>query len=277
MKFFVTGGTGFIGSHFIQQALAAGHEVLALRRSEQSAPRLALSKNVIWLTKALDEVTVNDLSAVDAVVHLASPGVSPQKATLEELLYWNVTVLSRLITVASQADISRIVVAGTFAEYGRSADSFDPIPPHAPLLPTYDYAASKAAGFGVIYSQAISLSLELVYLRIFSAFGEGQHPSNFWPALMAAAKSGEDFEMTAGEQVRDYLPVEDVAKTFLNWSVSREVSKGNPVVKNVGSGKPISMSEFAEHWWKKSSACGTLKIGALPYRPNEIMRFVPEV
>ncbi len=42
MRLFVTGATGFIGSHFVNQALAAGHEVVALRRTEQSRPRIEL-------------------------------------------------------------------------------------------------------------------------------------------------------------------------------------------------------------------------------------------
>ena len=54
---------------------------------------------------------------------------------------------------------------------------------------------------------AVQEHIELCYLRIFSAFGDGQFADNFWPALQLAAESGSDFPMTAGEQVRDYVAV----------------------------------------------------------------------
>lgn len=277
MKIFVTGATGFIGSHFLNQAHQAGHELVALRRSETSAPKVPVPGEVVWLTKEMDKLTSCDFDSVDVLVHLASPGVSPQKATLEELFYWNVSVLGNIMQSAAEANVRRFVIAGTFAEYGRSADRFDPIPPDAPLLPTYDYAASKAAAFQLTHALAVSRGLELAYLRIFSAFGEGQHPQNFWPALMAAAQSGKNFEMTPGEQVRDYLPVEEVARQFLSWSVTEPLLKGYPTVRNIGSGKPVTMREFAEFWWKHVEAKGSLLVGALPYRENEVMRFVPQI
>ena len=49
------------------------------------------------------------------------------------------------------------------------------------------------------------------------------------------------------------------------------------VVKNLGSGNPQSVREFVEHWWKKFEAKGKLKLGAVPYRENEVMRFVPDL
>ncbi len=277
MKFFVTGATGFIGSYFLKHAYAKGHNLIGLRRSELSKAKLDLPDSLNWVDKAMDELETKDLLGVETFVHLASPGVSPQKATFQELLYWNVTVLGNLLEMATQSGVKRVVIAGTFAEYGKSADRYSHIPPDAPLFPTYDYAASKAAAFEIAHAFAVSRKIELVYLRIFSAYGKGQHPQNFWPSLMDASKKGNDFEMTKGEQVRDYLTVESVAEQFLEWCLRDDVLPGEPVIKNLGTGCPVSMREFAEYWWRKSEAKGALKIGALPYRENEIMRFVPQI
>jgi nucleoside-diphosphate-sugar epimerase len=112
-------------------------------------------------------------------------------------------------------------------------------------------------------------------LRIFSSYGEGQFESNFWPALKKAAMAGDDFAMTAGEQIRDYIQVEEVASAFLSAAVRSDIRPGVPLVYNVGSGQPITMRSFAEYWWKTWGAKGILRIGALQYRPNEAMRFVP--
>jgi hypothetical protein len=50
-----------------------------------------------------------------------------------------------------------------------------------------------------------------------------------------------------------------------------------PVVANIGTGQPQTIRQFAEHWWKEWGATGKLLPGALPYRDNEVMRYVPEV
>ncbi|MDP3858303.1 MAG: NAD(P)-dependent oxidoreductase [Stagnimonas sp.] len=276
MKLFLTGGTGFIGSHVLARALAAGHSVVALRRPG-SRPKITLPTEPTWLEKPIDQLGAADLRGCDAVVHLASAGVSPQKASWPELLQWNVCASVALMQAAQMAGIRRIVVAGTFAEYGRSADRYEFIPADAPLLPTYAYAGSKAAAFAAAYSLAVEAGMELAYLRIFSAYGEGQFEGNFWPSLRAAAHSGRDFEMTAGEQIRDYVAVELVADAFLAAALRTDIVPGRPLVRNVGSGQPTTMRAFAEHWWREWKAPGHLLTGRLPYRANEVMRFVPDM
>lgn len=277
MKLFVTGATGFIGSHFVNQALDAGHDVVALRRSSDSRPRIALKTEPQWLYKGLNQVGEEDFHGCTTLVHLSAIGVSPQKATWRELMQTNVLDAIYLAERARNAGIQRFVVAGTFAEYGRSGERFDFIPPDAPLEPTFPYAASKAAAFCLFYSFAISSQCELYYGRIFSAYGEGQHESNLWPSLRQAAEIGEDFAMTHGEQIRDFVSVESVADTFLKACQRNDVKCGEPIVENVASGQPRVLREFAEFWWKKWGATGKLKLGEIPYRENEVMRFVPEI
>ncbi|WP_162932447.1 NAD-dependent epimerase/dehydratase family protein [Solimonas sp. K1W22B-7] len=276
MSLFLTGGTGFIGSHLLRQALESGREVVALRRPG-SRPKLAMVAEPLWRETPFDQLTPEDFRGCTALVHLASVGVSPQKATWQEMMYWNVSATLRMLEQAHAAGVKRVVMAGTFAEYGRAADHYDPIPPDAPLLPTYGYAASKAAAFTAAHAFAIEHGMELCYLRIFSAFGEGQFAANFWPALKEAAESGRDFDMTPGEQVRDYVPVEMVARAFLHAAGRADMSSAQPFVRNVGAGHPVSMREFAEHWWRQWGATGELRVGALPYRANEVMRFVPQI
>ena len=77
MRIFLTGGTGFIGSHLLAELLRAGHEVVALRRCG-SEPVIQLDQQPCWLERSLFQLTVKELAQVDVVVHLASAGVSPQ-------------------------------------------------------------------------------------------------------------------------------------------------------------------------------------------------------
>jgi nucleoside-diphosphate-sugar epimerase len=277
MKILLTGGTGFIGSHLLRLLGTTDHKVTALRRGS-SQPCIDIGKEPLWLVKEMDSLEPIDFSGVDALVHLASLGVSPKTATWRDLLYWNVTVMMDLLEKAHAAGVRRFVLAGSSAEYGLAADKYDFIPADAPLLPTSPYAASKAAGFIVANTFAIEKSIELSYLRVFSAYGEGQYINNFWPSLRAAALSGQDFPMTPGEQVRDFMPVERVAEAFLHSIEDLGVVKnGVPFVANVGTGHPMSMLEFAEKCWTEWGAKGRIVAGAKSYRANEPMRFVPKV
>ncbi len=272
MRIFVTGATGFVGSHFVRHAIHAGHAVIATHRG--LLPELTLA-GLTWLKVELDSVPDDCMRGCDALVHFAAVGVSPKQASRRGLNHWSVTVPVILMEAAAAANVRRFIIAGSFAEYGRSASRYHLIPPDAPLLPTSGYAASKAAGFVSCHAAAIELGIELCYLRIFSAFGEGQFDTNFWPSLRKAALAGDDFPMTGGEQIRDFVAVDEIAQEFLYALTRSDVQRGHPLAWNVGSGNPIMLREFAEHWWQRFNATGSLQIGALPYRPHEEMRFAP--
>ena len=274
MKIFVTGATGFIGSHFVRQALDAGHTVLALRRSEKSQSRIALEREPLWLDRKLDEVTVEDLQGCDSLVHLAAHTGNVPYDSLANCLRWNLTAVVSLFENARLSGISRYVVAGSCFEYGRSGERYTAIPTSAPLEPTNSYAASKAAASIALLQWAQEHQLNLDLLRIFHVFGDGEKESRFWPSLRKAALNGEDFPMTDGEQIRDFAPVDDVAKLFLHHCVGMDDS-GNVRVFNVSSGKPQTIKEFADHWWREWEAKGQLKLGCIPYRKGEIMRYIP--
>ena len=276
MRILVTGATGFLGSHFVTAASAAGHEVIAVRRPG-SVPRVPVPAVVRWLDREMADLGPEHLVGVDAVVHFSAQGVSPRPATWREAFRHNVSEQLGLLQAAADANVGRFVLAGSCTEYGAVADRFEFIPPSAPLSPVGPYAASKAAGSVASLALARDRGLRLAYLRVFHAFGVGQHPSCFWPSHRAAALTGADCPMTPGQQVRDFVPVEDVAATFLDVCVNRALEAGRPEVHNVGSGRPVTALEFAETWWRTWNAEGRLRPGSLPYRTSEVMRCVPQL
>ena len=93
------------------------------------------------------ELKVEDLHGVKSVFHFASAGVSPQKASWEELYNFNVNGTLSLLKIAADACVSHVVMAGSFTEYGLSANFYEHIPATAALLPITPYASSKAAAF----------------------------------------------------------------------------------------------------------------------------------
>jgi nucleoside-diphosphate-sugar epimerase len=275
MKIFVTGGTGFIGSHFLRAALAAGHEVVALRRPG-SVARLPLDPEPQWVEGVLTDPLDGILATCDALVHLAAHGVNPAQANWEDCFRFNVQDSLALWLGAARAGIARFAVCGSCFEYGLSGERHEFIPSDAPLEPTGPYHASKAAATMAALGLAVDQGLEMTIVRPFHVYGEGEEPYRLWPALRQAALAGEDFPMTAGEQIRDFIPVEQVAALLLA-SLENPVEKGRPLILNAGSGEPRTIREFAESWWSNWKAPGKLLAGALPYRHGEVMRYVPRI
>jgi nucleoside-diphosphate-sugar epimerase len=171
--------------------------------------------------------------------------------------------------------VKRFIITGSCFEYGSTAARLDFIPAAAPLMPTGPYHASKAAATMAAVGLAVDRGLELFLLRPFHVFGEGEVIPRFWPALRKAAQAGEDFPMTLGEQVRVFTPVEEVAAAFVAAVTRTDIQPGKPVIENLSCGQPQTLRDFAEHWWRVWGAKGRLLPGVLPYRANEIMRYVP--
>ncbi len=277
MRLFLTGSTGFIGSYVLAAALLAGHEVCALRRTSGSSPVIPLPLQPHWCTGTLATIAPSTLDGFDAVVHLASVGVSPRRVPWNVLVEANVVGSLRLFELAAAAGVRRCVVAGTCQEYGESARRYSAIPPDAPLEPINAYGASKVASFQLLRAFATEHELEFFYGRIFTAYGEGQFAGNFWPSLRRAALLGGDFPMTSGRQISDFVHASVVAAHLLEACSRQDIISGVPFVTNIGTGVGTSLQAFAEQEWRKMGAPGQLLLGSLPERTDQIDRYVPDL
>jgi nucleoside-diphosphate-sugar epimerase len=276
MKLFVTGATGFIGGHFLNAAMAANHHVVALRRTGSST-RIKLQREPEWVIGDLDSDLQTALTECDVFVHLASHSANPPYDTYAKCLYWNTYASLRLAEQAHECGITKFLVAGSCFEYGLSAERYKRIPATAPLEPASPYPVSKAAASLAFQSFAQQHQLQLKILRLFQVYGDGERETRFWPSLRRAAFAGEDFPMTLGAQVRDFIEVGAVADAIVAALDLGNVNAGSPCISNLGSGQAQTLRDFAEYWWKHWNAVGKLLVGEIPYRENEIMRLVPDL
>ncbi len=276
MHIFVTGATGFVGSHFVREAVRAGHAVTALRRLG-SLSRIEAPDSVRWVDAALDGDLSQHLAGVDCVVHLAAHTPNPPYAPLDECLYWNVFASTRLIQAAADAGVRDFLVAGTCFEYGLAAQGQEFVHPATELRPTLTYPISKAAASSALLGLARNRALRMQLLRIFQVYGEGETATRFWPSLREAARSGRDFPMSAGTQVRDFIDVADVSHQFVQALDFAGVEPGNPHVRNIGTGQAASLMQFAQRWWAQWNATGRLLPGEVGLRPGELARLVANV
>ena len=276
MTVFITGSTGFVGSHVVAAAMEAGHRVIALRRPG-SLPTIELTNQPEWVDGDLDHIPEELLSTCDALVHLAAYGVNPSQADWSSCFHWNVTAPLALWQKAERKGCKRFVICGSCFEYGKSGERYEFIPVTAPLEPTGPYHSSKAAATMAAIGFAIDHNLYLSVLRPFHVFGEGEAEYRFWPSLKRAALAGENFQMTSGKQIRDFVSVELVARTLVDELNRNDLTPGNPRIANLGSGIPMTLADFAVKHWSAFGASGTLQIGKVPMLKNEVMRYVPDL
>jgi nucleoside-diphosphate-sugar epimerase len=276
MKLFVTGGTGFIGSHFLREAARRRHQIVALRRRPAPAHALPLA-SIDWVDGDLESCPRQALAGCGALVHFAAHGVLSPSPDWQDCFHSNVYGTLALLLSARDAGVRRFVICGSCSEYGRAAEQFAAVPSSAPLLPIGAYGTSKAAATMAAIGVAQQHEIELIILRPFHIYGEGEAPTRFWPSLRRAAQAGEDFPMTPGEQIRDFTPVNRVAEAFADSLMRSDLLAGQPLIENVGTGVATTLHDFARYWWQAWEARGELLPGAVPYRENEVMRYVPEL
>ena len=275
MDILLTGATGFIGSHVIKIASEKKYNVLAIRRNELSQPKIKLKNNINWISKGLSKISKEDIKNSDVLIHLAAHSANVPYDTLENCMHFNVYETLNFFNFAFNSGIRKFVVTGSCFEYGKKGEEYDFIPPDAALFPTQSYPASKAAASLALTQWALEKNVSLTILRLFQVYGEGELKTRLWPSLIINAKNGNDFKMTLGEQIRDFIDVRDVAKIILS-EANRQTSN-RLTIRNIGSGKPTKLRDFASNLWEELEGKGNILFGEVPYRDNEIMRYVPNI
>lgn len=278
MNIFLTGGTGFLGSHFINAAYSRGYNVTALKSSKSQA-HIPTSKSANWVEGSLTCFEFGDLIYCDTFVHLAAAGVTANGDSFGSCFETNVYESVRIWERAIKHGISNFLICGSCFEYGKSANSFDFIPADAPLYPTTAYAASKAAATAAAIGLCQHYRVNLIIVRPFHLYGEGESTTRFVPALTRAARAGQNYSMTGGEQIRDFTPVSFAAEKLVDICSAQHdsVATCSVTIQNLGTGKPTKLLDFANNLWKEFSATGQLLHGSIPYRRDEIMRYVPDL
>ncbi|TAK89966.1 MAG: NAD(P)-dependent oxidoreductase [Burkholderiaceae bacterium] len=265
MKVLVTGATGFVGQHCVPQLLAAGHQVTALARNVERAQRFSWFEQVRFIAADLHAPTLPDLGAHDALLHLAWSGLPNYKALFH--FEQNLFADYRFLKAQLAAGVRQILVTGTCFEYGMQSGCLSETLLTQPANP---YALAKDCLRKFLQALQVQHPFTLQWARLFYMYGPGQNPGSLLAQLDRAIDAGEtSFNMSGGAQLRDYLPVELVARHLVSLL---EHPDCNGVV-NVCSGQPISVRALVEQHLQKRGAQMHLNLGHYPYPDYEPMEF----
>lgn len=241
MKVLVTGASGFIGRHVVPRLLEKGHIVVAVARDEAKARKLEWFDDVEFYAQDIHDRTLDvgqEFGHPDSVVHLAWHGLPNygEMHHIEQNLPADYLFLKALI----QAGTRRLLVAGTCFEYGgREGCLTEDMYPQ----PTNPYAVAKDSLRRFLQELQRHETFTLQWARLFYMYGAGQSPGSILAQLERAIADGETvFDMTDGEQLRDYLPVEEVARRLVILNDTPSVEG----VINICSGSPISIRRLVD-------------------------------
>jgi dTDP-6-deoxy-L-talose 4-dehydrogenase (NAD+) len=266
MKIAVTGASGFIGRHVLQE-LTKWPEVAVVAVSRQ-APGDWLPVGVGHVAIDLAAPPSNAFAAIgrpDAVIHLAWSGLPNylSRHHFEAQLPEQYRFLQQLLI----SGLANMVCAGTCFEYGMRAGELDESFVPDPRNP---YGFAKNALRQQLEFLAPDTGTRLTWARLFYMYGQGQAPGALYSQFMAACAKGDaEFRMSGGEQLRDYLPVADVARHLV--ALARMGLAGGVV--NVCSGRPISVRALVEGWLETHGSSMKLALGHFPYPSYEPMAF----
>ncbi|HEY4958475.1 MAG TPA: NAD-dependent epimerase/dehydratase family protein, partial [Caldimonas sp.] len=205
------------------------------------------------------------LGRPDALIHLAWGGL-PNYQSLhhyEQELPAHYALLKQLV----RDGLANLVVAGTCFEYGMQSG---PLAETMNALPANPYALAKDTLRRQLQQLQGELPFALTWARLFYLHGEGQAATALLPQLrQAVAAAKPTFAMSGGEQLRDYVAVEQAADHLVALAAKRREHG----VVNVCSGRPVSVRSLVEGWIAANRWSIGLDLGRYPYPAHEPMAF----
>jgi nucleoside-diphosphate-sugar epimerase len=248
VRYAVTGGAGFIGSHLVEHLVTVGHEVTVLDDCSTGK-----RENIAAWDDRVDfvEGSVVDLATcrrafegADFVLHQAALASVPRSLNDPVATHHaNVTGTLNVLIAARDAGVKRVVYAASSSAYGNTAE----LPKHEEMVPRplSPYGVSKLAGECYLRAFHASFGVQTIALRYFNVFGPRQDPKSQYaavvPRFITAALADEPPSIYGdGEQTRDFTFVANVVHANMLACEAPDEACGEAY--NVGCGCAVSLN-----------------------------------
>jgi nucleoside-diphosphate-sugar epimerase len=268
-KVLVTGATGFIGRHCLPILINRGYEVhaVSLRIPERFSPE------IYW-----HKANLLDMSQISVLISKVQPNyllhfawyVEPGRlTTADENFLWIQASLELLQQFYNQGGM-RIVTAGSCFEYNWNYGYCSEF--ITPRVPDTFYGKCKN-GLQILFKAfSEQTGVSSSWGRIFFVYGPHEKPERLVSSVIISLLKAEPAHCSHGNQIRDYLFVEDVAAAFVDLL---ESNVQGPV--NIASGHPVSLREIVSKLGRWLNGEHLIKWGAVPSPPDEAPLVVANV
>lgn len=250
MKYLITGGAGFIGTHLAETLLRQGHEVvvvddLSIGKKENVPKGAILYKQKIQSPEFADIVKKNK---PNGIFHLAAiPRVPVSLADPVGTTDANITGTVNVFKAAADNNVARVVFASSSSVYGET--NKPPFREDMQPDPISPYAFQKLAGekFATMFGRYFNLPV--ICLRYFNVYGPGLDPESEYSLVLGKflKLKSQNKPLTIfgdGEQTRGFTYVDDVVDATIRAMESDKL-KGGEII-NIGAEKGNSVNELAD-------------------------------
>tara|TARA_Y100000310_G_scaffold213595_2_gene214545 strand:+ start:7142 stop:8032 length:891 start_codon:yes stop_codon:yes gene_type:complete len=250
MKYLVTGGAGFIGSHIVDRLIGQGHDVI-------NVDNLSTGNNInpaaelvnIDISERRDRIKLcQSMEGVDTIFHCAALArVQPSIKNPQKYHKANVDGTLNVLLSARDSAVRRIVYSASSSAYGDQEQM--PLIESMPTAPISPYGLQKLIGEQYCFVFSKCYGLETVSLRYFNVYGERQSVGGAYSTVIGTflKQKHDRAKLTItndGEQKRDFTYVGDVVEANILASQSEKVGAGEVI--NIGNGSNYSVNEIAK-------------------------------
>ncbi|MDR2913885.1 MAG: NAD(P)-dependent oxidoreductase [Tannerella sp.] len=268
-KIFLTGATGFLGSHIARKLIESDHHLILSYREHSDFSRCEDFKNQAEWTNLNSSGWKYEVERFQPEIMMNSAWQGVESGLREN---WtaqieNIFFQQELLNLAEKIKVKTFIGFGSQAEYG---DTDHPAEETDPANATTAYGAIKLAALQIAKLFCEKYNIRWIWLRLFSFFGEGESDKWLIPSIIKKIKDNELLELTPGEQQVAYIYVRDLAE-IIAIIIETGISSG---IYNISGSQLISIKELISKIRDLINPAYELHFGSIPYRTNQPMKII---
>jgi len=274
MRFVVTGATSFIGLELIDYLIKQQHKVIGVCRPNSNGLSKIPSGAHVVLANMSEYSTLNKvIKSADIFINLAWDGTGHGQRNDVNIQHDNVKNTISSMQAAKKMGCKLFVEAGSQAEYGTITEK---ITENTPCHPFSEYGKAKLTVQKELFSLSEQLDIKYIHLRIFSLFGENDHP---WTLIMSSIDKmlrNDPIELSSCTQKWNFLYVKDAVCQIVDLC---EYATNNPdyrhEIYNIASKDTRILKDFVEEMKELTSSTSELHFGTI--NPTNIVSLNPNI
>ncbi|MDI1305928.1 MAG: NAD(P)-dependent oxidoreductase [bacterium] len=262
MRIIISGSGGFLGNAFMGFCKKKGYPFLILKRNGKTTIS-ELENQVVYFKSLLEEDLINNIKKFNPTVfvNFAWKDVgSNNRDSIDQ--FRNINLVLESVELAHLVGCSKWLGLGSQAEYGLKNHQINE---NEDCVPISNYGKAKLASSIAALRLCESLGIQGIWARVFSVYGENDHPNALIPTLINKMILNEEVNVTECNQIWDYLYIDDAIE-----AIHSLISKNVSGVYNLASGHDIILKKVVNLIKKETKSNSIINFGAVPFSENSV-------